>query len=104
VKQLAITDIRASNLKVTVDELKRRHGDDIEVKAIEMDVANEADVDRSVDETIQAFGRIDFAVNNAGIGGAAKPTTDVTLAEWQKVFDINVNASITCLVLRTHVS
>jgi len=104
VKQLAITDIKASNLKVTVDELKRRHGDNIEVKAIEMDVSNEADVDRSVDETVQAFGRIDFAVNNAGIGGVPKPTTDASLAEWQKVFDINVNVSITCIFLREFVN
>ncbi|KAF1990548.1 oxidoreductase [Aulographum hederae CBS 113979] len=95
VRKLAITDFNPTNLQATVDELKKRHRD-IEVLPIEMNCAVEADVDRSVKETVDRFGRIDFAVNNAGIGGAPKPTTEMPLSEWQKVMDVNVNGVWMC--------
>src|SRR6201996_1661479 len=63
---------------------------------IAMDVSKEESVQSGSDKIVQNFGRIDIAVNNAGIGGAGKQTADQDLKDWQKVFDINVNGVFLC--------
>jgi NAD(P)-dependent dehydrogenase (short-subunit alcohol dehydrogenase family) len=48
--------------------------------------ANEAMVQAAVD----AFGGLDIAVNNAGIGGAQAPTGEYPIDSWQQVIDVNL--------------
>jgi NAD(P)-dependent dehydrogenase (short-subunit alcohol dehydrogenase family) len=60
---------------------------------IATDVAKEADCARMVAETVKAFGRVDILVNNAGIAGPTKSTTEMSLAEWQEVIDINLTGA-----------
>ncbi|KAL2920700.1 Xanthoxin dehydrogenase [Bienertia sinuspersici] len=55
------------------------------------DVTKEDDISRAVDFTSEKFGTLDIMVNNAGLSGP--PTNDirkVDLADFEKVFDINV--------------
>jgi NAD(P)-dependent dehydrogenase (short-subunit alcohol dehydrogenase family) len=54
------------------------------------DVRDEADVATLVDETKRMFGRLDVAVNNAGVEGKAGPITSVTVDTYTNVFDTNV--------------
>jgi NAD(P)-dependent dehydrogenase (short-subunit alcohol dehydrogenase family) len=56
------------------------------------DVSKAADVQSVVDKTIAAYGRVDILVNNAGVTWAAEPE-DMTLAQWQKVVDINLTGA-----------
>jgi NAD(P)-dependent dehydrogenase (short-subunit alcohol dehydrogenase family) len=44
-----------------------------------------------VKETVKEFGRLDIAVNNAGIGGASAITGEYPIDSWQKVIDINLS-------------
>ncbi len=44
-----------------------------------------------VDTAVEEFGQLDYAVNNAGIGGAQKPTGELSEDEWEQVIDINLN-------------
>jgi NAD(P)-dependent dehydrogenase (short-subunit alcohol dehydrogenase family) len=90
VKKMTLTDIKPENLETTVAQLKKDYSD-IEVEAIQMDTSKEKDVDSSIAQAVKRFGRLDFAVNNAGVGGPAKGTTEVELSEWQKLMDINLN-------------
>jgi NAD(P)-dependent dehydrogenase (short-subunit alcohol dehydrogenase family) len=90
VKNLALTDIIPKNLQTTIDLLKKE-APDVQVEAIQMDTGKEEDVERSISQTIKRFGRIDYAVNNAGIGGTPIPTVDQSLADWQRVVDVNLN-------------
>ena len=94
-RQLAICDIRPDVLNNTSNELKNRHKG-IEVLNIEMDTSKEDSVRSAVDQTVQKFGRLDIAINNAGIGGAQKQTTEQQLSDWQKVLDVNVNGVWLC--------
>jgi NAD(P)-dependent dehydrogenase (short-subunit alcohol dehydrogenase family) len=60
---------------------------------VRTDVAKEADCVQMVEATIKAFGRVDILVNNAGIAGPTKRSTDMSLAEWQEVLDINLTGA-----------
>ena len=55
-------------------------------------VASKAEVDAAVTYTLQAFGRIDGLVNNAGIFKAAD-FLDITEADWDAVIDVNLKGS-----------
>lgn len=58
--------------------------------AIVADVAVEAEADGMVARTLTAFGRLDYAHNNAGISGELAPIVDTTLANWNEVFAVDV--------------
>jgi 3-oxoacyl-[acyl-carrier protein] reductase len=69
-----------------VGEIRRAGGKAIAVQA---NVAVQADIRRLFSETMEAFGRLDVLVNNAGIYEFA-PLEDVTVEHFHKHFDINV--------------
>jgi NAD(P)-dependent dehydrogenase (short-subunit alcohol dehydrogenase family) len=54
------------------------------------DVRHEEDVRSLVDKTIERFGRLDAAVNNAGTEGVPGPVTDQTAESYAATFDTNV--------------
>lgn len=56
-----------------------------------MDVAQEADADRVVSETVREFGRLDIMVNNAGINrGGEYPAQDLSVEIWDSVMAVNL--------------
>ena len=57
---------------------------------IKCDVSNEKDVKNLVEKTIQEFGNLHFAINNAGIEGKQAPCQEIESDEWNKVIDINL--------------
>lgn len=64
--------------------------------AVAGDVSKEADVKRLFDETVKAFGRVDFLFNNAGMGAPAVPMDELPFATWQQVVDVNLTGSFLC--------
>lgn len=56
------------------------------------DVSKREEVERMVAETVKKFGRLDIAVNNAGME-IKKPFLDVTDAEWNQVLGVNLYGS-----------
>src|SRR4029450_12058857 len=69
-----------------VAEIEKRGGDAEFVRA---DIAKDADVKRMVDFTVDKFGRLDVAFNNAGVEWKG-PLDQAPEAEYRRVFDINV--------------
>ena len=63
--------------------------------ALACDVTVEADVQRLVDAAVDAHGRIDVMVNNAGLGGTA-PLVDMTDEQWNAVLDVTLNGTFRC--------
>ncbi len=61
-----------------------------------LNVADEEDVKKTIDEIAKEFGGIDVLVNNAGIAGASKPTHELTKDEWDKVIAVNVSGVFYC--------
>ena len=59
------------------------------------DVADEAQVNRLVDETLTTFGAIDVLVNNAGVIGQGR-LDELTLDDWDAVLDVNLRGAMLC--------
>lgn len=61
-----------------------------EAEFIRADVRHEEDVRKLIDQTVERFGRLDVAVNNAGTEGAPGPVTEQTAESFAGTFDTNV--------------
>src|SRR6478752_3639481 len=61
-----------------------------EAKAVRADVSREDEVRGMVEKTVSAFGKLDVAFANAGIGGTGASLTEMSLEAWRQVIDINL--------------
>jgi NAD(P)-dependent dehydrogenase (short-subunit alcohol dehydrogenase family) len=57
-----------------------------------LDVTDAAAFGRTVDDVVERWGRLDLAVNNAGIGGDLQPLADYPLEAWDRVMRVNVSS------------
>jgi 2-deoxy-D-gluconate 3-dehydrogenase len=71
-----------------------KHG--VRVEVFPTDLRRDPDIERLVDGTMRAFGRIDVLVNNAGISGAEKPFLELVPDEWDEVMAVNLRAPALC--------
>jgi 3-oxoacyl-[acyl-carrier protein] reductase len=90
--KIAIVELNEDNGKSVAAEIERECGTGT-VIAIGADVADPAAVDAAVATTLQAYGRIDIAINNAAIFSTLKmrPFEEIPFDEWQKVMRVNVD-------------
>ncbi len=68
-----------------------------EVLRVTADVARTADVEQMVSRSVERFGRVDCAFNNAGISGALAPHADSTEENWDHVVGINLKGVWACM-------
>ncbi len=76
-----------------VAEIEAQGGRSLAIKA---DAADAGQVQTLIALTVKQFGRLDILVNNAGVF-IAKPVTDVTDADYDQVFNVNVRAVFTAV-------
>ncbi|WP_206212394.1 SDR family NAD(P)-dependent oxidoreductase [Wenzhouxiangella sp. XN79A] len=88
--RVALAARRQAELDSLVADIEARGGQAI---AIKTDVSVSADVERMVSHTIDAFGRLDYAVNNAGIEGRFAGITELSEADWDQVLGINLKGT-----------
>jgi NAD(P)-dependent dehydrogenase (short-subunit alcohol dehydrogenase family) len=69
----------------------------VEAEFVRADVRNEGDVRHLVDRTIERFGRLDVAVNNAGTEGQPGSVVDQTAESYAATFDTNVLGTLLSL-------
>ncbi|MBJ87517.1 MAG: oxidoreductase [Acidimicrobiaceae bacterium] len=85
---IAIWARNTEKSEAAVSTLKKRGA---ESHAFTCDVSSEEDVQRCMQETLGAFGRIDGLFANAGRGGTGTPFVDVSLEEWRKIMAVNLD-------------
>lgn len=78
----------------TLEMIRSAGGEGLFVRA---DVAQSADVQRMVRETVARYGRLDAAFNNAGVGAASPKFAEVSETEYDRHFDINVRGTFLCM-------
>ncbi len=61
------------------------------------DTADEVSILRSIETVITAYGRLDFAYNNAGIGGEFAKVENYPTEDWDKVMAINLRGVFLCM-------
>lgn len=86
--KVVISDIIEENGNAAVKNITQKGGTAFFVKA---DSSKPEDNEMLVKQTIQKFGTLDIAVNNAGIGGPLGTTGEYPLDGWKKVIDINLS-------------
>ncbi len=65
--------------------------------AVACDVTRSEDVRSALDGTIEAFGRLDVAFNNAGVEEEAGATADLEEEEWDRIVGINLRGVFLCM-------
>ena len=63
----------------TVNEIVNNGG---VAKFWKVDVSDEDNINRAIDDVASTFGKIDILINNAGITGVDKKTHELTVSEW----------------------
>jgi NAD(P)-dependent dehydrogenase (short-subunit alcohol dehydrogenase family) len=85
---------RQADGEETLKQVRAAGGDGMFVKT---DVAKSGDVEALVKKTVEKFGRVDTAFNNAGIEGTWVPIVDQTEKDWDELIDINLKGVWLCL-------
>ena len=86
----------AEGARVVVADVNERAAKEvaagIDAVAVAADVTREDDTKRMIDAAIGRFGRLDILVNNAGVTHVNQPLTEVSEADFDRVFAVNVKA------------
>jgi 2-deoxy-D-gluconate 3-dehydrogenase len=86
--EIVIAGRNKERLEETANEIRAFGRPVIPVRT---DVSKMGDIQSLVDQTVRAFGKIDFLFNNAGIARRA-PSEELTEKDWDETIDINLKA------------
>lgn len=86
--KLILTDINSEKGERLVEAIKNDGGEAVFLKA---DVSLPEASEETVELALEKFGKLDIAVNNAGIGGATVPVGEYEPDEWNRVLGINLS-------------
>ena len=90
---VAVTDILDEQGQAVVEEIRREGG---RVAYWHLDVSKEREVEQTFAAIKAEFGAIQILVNNAGISGADRPPHEITEAEWDAIFAVDVKGVFFC--------
>lgn len=65
--------------------------------AVSCDVTIAEEVKAALDQAVDAFGRLDYAFNNAGSEQTMTPTADLTAEEWDRIVRVNLRSAFLCM-------
>ncbi|MBN2502382.1 MAG: SDR family oxidoreductase [Anaerolineales bacterium] len=92
--KVVVSDVVVAGGEETVELIEQTGGDAIFVKT---DVSDPEECKTLVEKTVETYGRLDYACNNAGIGGESNSVADMSVAGWQKTIGINLSGVFYCM-------
>ncbi|HPN71167.1 MAG TPA: SDR family oxidoreductase [Saprospiraceae bacterium] len=84
-----ISDIQEVEGKATTDNIIANGG---KASFIKTDVSRPEEMEALVNFAIKTYGKLDIAINNAGIGGELNPIAVMSIEGWNKVIEVNLNS------------
>ena len=84
--KVALLDIHHENAQLVAKRLGQG------ALALKCDVTRAEEIEAAIAATLKAFGRLDIVVNNAGWTHRNKPMLEVTEAEFDRVYNVNVKS------------
>jgi NAD(P)-dependent dehydrogenase (short-subunit alcohol dehydrogenase family) len=94
-KRLVVTDLISETLKITA-EIAKKHSANVQIELISGDITSEQFIANLVAHVVKIFGRLDYAVNNAGIAGKPGQTHEMNFEDYKVVQKVNVDALWLC--------
>lgn len=91
---VVLADIDAESGLALLNELQEAGHN---AQFVQADVAQADEVEQMVKQAVAAYGRIDYAVNNAGIEGAPVRTADASEADFDRIMAVNVKGVWLCM-------
>lgn len=91
---VAVVDLNPASGGRVADDIVTAGGT---ARFLQCDVTDPQQVKVMVDGVVEAFGKLDFAFNNAGITGPVTKTADVPIEGWRAVIDLDLNAVFYCM-------
>ncbi|RZN10934.1 oxidoreductase [Bradyrhizobium genosp. SA-3] len=91
---VALADWNENAARAAVDELNARGHKAISIRC---NVADDAEVEAMVSKTVETFGRLDAAYNNAGVQNVLAETADTTREDYDRVMGVNLRGVWSCM-------
>ena len=91
---IVVSDINEVNGLKTVSEIIKNNGKAVFFKT---DVSDYIMVQNLMNFIIEKYGRLDVAINNAGVGGDFAKITDITIESWDKTMSVNSTGVFYCI-------
>jgi len=92
--KVVVADIAVADGEETVRMIKAANGEAVFVPC---NVAKSVDVGALMATTVKTYGRLDYACNNAGIGGPPMTSGDYREEDWRAVIDVNLTGAWLCM-------
>lgn len=86
---VVVSDIHALEGEKLAEDIRIAGG---KASFYKTDVAVAAEMEALVAFTVKTYGKLDIAVNNAGIGGEKNPVADMSIEGWEKIISVNLNS------------
>jgi NAD(P)-dependent dehydrogenase (short-subunit alcohol dehydrogenase family) len=91
---VAVADVSKKGNQETARLIEQQGG---RALAVRCDVSSSGDVKAALDKTIEAFGRLDFAFNNAGVEQKNAAIAEFEAEEWERILNVNLRGVFLCM-------
>lgn len=89
---VVVTDVDQGECAVVVEEVRKQGGI---AECFKTDVSSKDEIDQTIAQIVERFGRLDILVNNAGVY-TPKPAFEITEEEWETIMHINLRGQFLC--------
>lgn len=91
--KVAVVDIVAETAAQTASEIRELGGQSFSMTA---DISLESDIKAMISACLESFGRLDIAVNNAGIALPIAAVSEISFEDWQRQMAVNLHGTFLC--------